>query len=166
MGHYAAKRTNDNMIAYPQTSPKPPSDLIQLAVNKYGGVAGDWEVVTLDDSQMAAVLDNLPQQAYFDGDVTQKTFTLSKDQETVQALISGEPQAANQIVVSVDTGDAAAGVTVRWEVTAPSGEVTRVDDVTIAGIDSWTMVPVEIGTYQVLVEVFGYGVQATTFESE
>lgn len=61
---FVAKRLSDGFLGTVTQVPNMPSNLIERAIEGYGGVAGDWEVIELLDQQYTDLVEHWDHPLY------------------------------------------------------------------------------------------------------
>lgn len=158
MAIFAALR-NDGLLSVATEVLYQPTNLIQRAIDGDGGIATNWQVVTLTEQQYEAVKATYPGRAYLSGgNVTAKSLALSSNKAQITA------DGIDSATLTADTGDVSYTGNVEFTVTAPDGTVLTENVACIAGVASTSMTTTQVDMHNVKAECVEFGSDEITVE--
>jgi len=158
-----ARRKTDGLLTWPQSSPQMPSAsaVQENAARRFGGVAADYELVTLTDEQLTTVRAGIPGRAFASKDefdqVTAVTVPRTPTLTSDKAQIADD--GLDEAVITFDTTDGTFTGDVTFIVSAPDGTRQTVVKAAVAGVATLTLSTLLTGniTIDARADLFGDG---------
>jgi hypothetical protein len=159
----SVRRISDNLLYvadYPPNLPKLSEQTICIenAVRALGGVAADWQFITLNDAQYHAMEGQMGRAYLQGGNIVIKSMNLSSDKASIAA------DGVEAATISADVGDANYTGEVKFTVIAPDGSSSSSTVNAVAGIAVDTVTTEQADTHIIRAECVEFGVAEITLE--
>jgi hypothetical protein len=133
-----ARRKSDGLLTWAQVSPQAPNQnaIIQKGIDKFGGVAGDWEYTELTAAEYTTVQDAMPGRSFYipQGEPLPPLITTNSAPSLTSDKAQIEDDGVDEATITFDALDAAYTGDVDFIVSAPDGTMNTVVKTAVAGV--------------------------------
>lgn len=148
---YVALR-NDGLLSVMTDVPFEPDNLVERAIAGDGGIAANWQVITLTNEQYDQVRAASPARAYLNGGIiTSKGLILSSNKTQITA------NGVDSATLTATASDPAYTGSVTFTVIAPNGDTVQETVSAVAGVATTTLTTNQVDEHRITAQTINFG---------